>query len=156
MKAKEIIEKLGLERHPEGGWFGETYRSDEFLGDRNRNVSTAIYYLLEGEDKSKLHRLKSDEIWHFYAGDSLVIEGINPDGSHFTKILGSNLDKGEQLQIVVRRDTWFGAYLENGKSFVLLGCTVAPGFNFDDFELGDREILIEKYPQHKELIEKLT
>jgi predicted cupin superfamily sugar epimerase len=156
MTVKEIIEKLGLTRHPEGGYFAETYRSEDFLDEKSRNVSTAIYYLLEGKDKSKLHRLKSDEIWHFYAGSSLVIEGFDEEGNTFRYLLGSDILRGEKCQVIIKKGTWFGACLDDSKSYALVGCTVAPGFDFDDFEMGDREILLKNYPQHKEIIEKLT
>jgi uncharacterized protein len=158
------IEKLGLEAHPEGGYYRQTYKSDlvlareklpaEFTGARA--VSTAIYFLLEGEEFSAFHRLRSDEVWHFYVGATLVVHVIDEGGRYSESLLGSHPDAGEMLQAVVKAGCWFGSRVRDGKSFALVGCTVAPGFEFEDFEMGKREELVRSYPQHRKVIERLT
>ena len=161
--AQAFIEQLGLARHPEGGWFRETYRASEnvtaealparFGGERS--LSTAIYFLLEEGDISALHRIKSDEVWHFYAGSALRVHCIFPDGSYQEFKLGPNLAAGEQFQAVVPAGCWFGAELADG-GFALVGCTVAPGFDFADFEMGEAKQLCERYPQHAAITRRLT
>ncbi len=162
--AEYWIEKLGLEPHPEGGYFRQTYKADMvvakealpagFVGDRA--VSTAIYFLLEGENFSAFHRLRSDEVWHYYAGDPLVVHVIEPEGEYSRILLGCDLEAGQVLQAVVRAGCWFASHVVDWKSFAVVGCTVAPGFEFEDFEMGKRRELGASYPQHGELIEKLT
>lgn len=162
--ASSLIEQLHLTRHPEGGWFRESYRSagsfpasalpDRFGGQRT--FSTAIYFLLEKGDFSALHRLKSDEIWHFYDGAPLAVQVIAPDGAHYTLLLGRNLEAGEQLQAVVPAGCWFGAELTGSGGYVLAGCTVAPGFDFNDFEMAGRSELTTLFPQHEALIRRMT
>ena len=143
------IEKLGLTRHPEGGWFKEIYRSEEwmfpdpvyFKQNASRNVCTSIYYLLEGNDFSAFHRIKSDEIWHYYTGTS-AIEIIWIDhGQLRSFVLGVN--EKDAFHAVVPKQTWFAARLQNKNGFALVGCTVAPGFHFDDFEMADQKLLAE-------------
>ncbi len=158
------IEKLQLEAHPEGGYFRQTYRADviiektalpaSYSGDRA--VSTAIYFLLEGKNFSAFHRLRSDEMWHFYAGDPLVVHVIGPEGKYSTILLGSDPEAGQVFQAVVKAGCWFASHVADWKGWALVGCTVAPGFDFEDFELGKREELVAKYPQHGEVIERLT
>ena len=160
--AKYWIDKLNLVSHPEGGYFKEVYRSDEslkaaslpsrFLGDRS--FSTAIYFLLEKGQKSAFHRIKSDELWHFYDGDPVIIYIIDKKGNLSTLKLGLNLDTAYSPQIVIPANCWFAAETEG--NFTLSGCTVSPGFNFDDFELASRNKLSEEFPQHKVLINKFT
>src|ERR1700730_18636811 len=162
--AEHWIEKLGLIPHPEGGYYREIYRSAlsiahnalpaQFNGDRS--VSTAIYFLLDGENFSAFHRIRSDEMWHCYAEGPLLIDVIEEDGHHSEIQLGSNPEAGEVLQAVVKAGCWFASRVEDRKSFALVGCTVAPGFDFQDFELGKRAELTQSYPQHRELIEQLT
>jgi uncharacterized protein len=175
--AKYWIEKLQLVAHPEGGYFRQTYISEvkiahEALPARfggARAASTAIYFLLQGADFSAFHRLRSDELWHFYAGASLVVHVIGPDGNYSSLLLGSDADRGEVFQAVVKAGWWFASEIvgnshpraENaGKVaqplWALVGCTVAPGFDFEDFEIGSREELVRKFPQHRGLIERLT
>jgi uncharacterized protein len=163
-EARAWVERLGLRRHPEGGYYRETYRSEEgisgnhlparFGGDRA--FSTAIYFLLEGEDFSALHTIKQDEVWHFYEGSSLTIHVIEADGTHAAIRLGRNLGAGEEPQAVVRAGRLFGAVVNDPASFALVGCTVAPGFDFADFEMPTRDSLLARYPQHRDLIERLT
>lgn len=157
--AQDWIKELNLLPHPEGGYYKEVYRSEEEIvaellpGDRSgiRSVSTAIYFLLEGKDFSAFHRIKSDEIWHFYAGSSLMIYAIDEEGLLTEYPLSSEIP----IQIIPKNN-WFSAELKNKESFALVGCTVAPGFDFDDFEMGDRGQLQEEFPKHSELIQQLT
>jgi len=161
--AQELITHLELKRHPEGGWFRETYRSEEAvpvqsLPERfngSRVFSTAIYFLLEEGDISALHRIRSDEMWHYYAGSSLLIHTIFPDGRYQALHLGTDLKAGERYQAVVPAGCWFGAEL-TGKQFALAGCTVSPGFDFADFEMAERRRLSDVYPEHAELITRMT
>ena len=162
--AQYWVEILNLIAHPEGGYYRETYRSElsiavealppQFTGPRL--VSTAIYFLLEGENFSAFHRLRSDELWHFYAGSPITVHVIEPDGGHSEIQLGGDLDAGEVLQAAVKAGRWFASRVRHPKTFALAGCTVAPGFDFADFELGKRAELVRLYPQHRNLIESLT
>jgi predicted cupin superfamily sugar epimerase len=162
-EAQRWIETLGLQPHPEGGYYRETYRStQELMGCclrehlAPRAVATAIYFLLPGDQFSALHRLRSDEMWHFYAGSSLTLHIIDPKGGLTQVKLGTRVEHGETFQAVVKAGCWFGATVDDPDGYTLVGCTVAPGFEFDDFELGERQKLIERYPQHRDLIERLT
>ncbi len=162
--ARYWIEKLQLEAHPEGGYFRQTYRSDVVIAREalpsgfkgGRSASTAIYFLLEGKNFSALHRLRSDEVWHFYVGAPLVVDMIAPSGAHSSIVLGSDLEAGQVPQTVVPAGCWFASHMADWKSFAVVGCTVAPGFDFADFEMGKREELVARYSQHREVIESLT
>lgn len=162
--AKYWIEKLKMDPHPEGGYFKEVYRADEqykgeYLPERfggDRSHGTSIYFLLVGEQVSKFHRIKSDEIWHFYEGSPVKIYSITPNGNLNEVVVGRDPDKGESLQAVINKGDWFGAEVLDKNSYSLCGCTVAPGFHFEDFELADRDSLIKEFPQHSRLIETLT
>ena len=162
--ARYWIEKLRLNPHPEGGYYRETYRSDvvfprQVLPSRfggARAASTAIYFLIDGENFSALHRLSSDELWHFHAGAPLLVHAINPDGAYWSVRLGNDPDSGEVPQAVVPAGNWFASHVADWKSWALVGCTVSPGFDFADFEIASRANLIELYPQHRELILRLT
>jgi len=162
-KANFYIEKLNLIPHPEGGYFREVYRSDELLKNGlpnrykgSRAFSTSIYFLLKGNQKSLLHKLKSDEVWHFYDGSSVKLYTIDSEGKVLQRLLGKNIDAGESMQLVIKKGYWFCADLSDENSFSLFGCTVAPGFDFSDFELGKRKELMQLYPQHEELIKRFT
>ncbi|HXU87649.1 MAG TPA: cupin domain-containing protein [Methylomirabilota bacterium] len=156
------IARLGLVPHPEGGWYRETYRSAESSADLParfggpRTLSTAIYFLLAGDVVSRLHRIKSDEVWHFYAGDPLLLSVIAPDGALTVHRLGRADDRNALPQAVVPAGAWYGAQLAPGGAWALTGGTVAPGFEFGDFELGERRTLLAQFPQHRALIEALT
>lgn len=158
------INKLQLQEHPEGGYFRETYRSDEILDadqlpdryDTAHSFSTAIYYLLKGNQFSAFHRLKSDEVWHFYAGSSLTIHIISEAGEYAQIKLGDDFNAEEIFQAVIPAGSWFGATVDDKSSFTLVGCTIAPSFDFSDFELGNREKLLKQFPQHRAIIERLT
>ena len=158
------IEKLDLQRHPEGGYFKETYRSNEvilepalperFKGDRV--FSTCIYFLLAPHEYSAFHAIQQDEIWHFYAGSSLTIHIIDQQGEYSALKLGKNIENGESFQAVVPAGSWFAAAVNNTAEYALVGCTVAPGFDFVDFEMADRRNLAGLYPAHRKIIEKYT
>ena len=158
------IDALQLNRHIEGGYFKENYRSSLSIAQENlpdifggnRSASTAIYFLLEKNQFSALHRIASDELWHFYAGSCLTIYEIAKDGLLKAHRLGNNPEKEESLQVVIPAGNWFGARLENGGDYALTGCTVAPGFDFADFELAERSMLTAQYPQHADIIRALT
>jgi predicted cupin superfamily sugar epimerase len=161
--ARQWIERLNLEPHPEGGWYRQTYRAPlvlphaalpGFTGDRA--ASTAIYFLLEGDQFSAFHRLRSDEVWHFYAGSGLVVHVIEPGGQYSELLLGSDATASEAFQAVVPAGCWFGSSLRQPDTFALVGCTVAPGFDFADFEMAKRDALTAQYPQHRNIIERLT
>jgi hypothetical protein len=162
--AQYWIEKLRLEPHPEGGYFRQSYRSDVLIAREalptgfagSRAASTAIYFLLEGKNFSAFHRLQSDEIWHFYIGEPLEVHVIAAAGEYSRIVLGQNSEAGQVLQAVVPSGCWFASHVADWKSFALVGCTVAPGFDFDDFEMGKRAELLNSYPQHAKLIQSLT
>jgi uncharacterized protein len=164
--AQYWIDQLKLEPHPEGGFFRETYRAPLVIGESAlpptfrgpRCACTSIYFLLAGEDFSALHRLPADEVWHFYAGAGLLVHSIDLTGNHNVNKLGQNPEAGEHFQLVVPAGYWFGSCLEpsNQNQYALVGCTVAPGFDFADFEMGERAGLTAQYPQHRALIDKLT
>jgi predicted cupin superfamily sugar epimerase len=156
------IETLELVGHPEGGWFRETYRSTETIPapalperfDGARCFGTAILFLLQQGDISALHRIHSDEIWHFHEGAPLTVHVITPEGERREILLGRDPSRGESFQAVVPAGCWFGA--ETLGDFSLVGCSVAPGFDFADFRMADRMELTGRYPQHAALIRRLT
>lgn len=156
------VERLGLQPHPEGGLYAETYRSsgrhagahENFPGERS--FATAIYFLVPAGVFSALHRIRSDELWHYYCGAPLEIAVIDRDGDLETKTLGLNLERGEAPQHVVSAGAWFGASVAADGGYTLVGCTVAPGFDFRDFELARRGELTALYPHHAPLIERYT
>jgi predicted cupin superfamily sugar epimerase len=149
-----LINKFNLLPHPEGGWFKETYRSGETINtdNGNRNLSTAIFFLLEQGNFSAFHRIKSDECWHFYAGDPLSIFIIHQNGTLETIYLGNDILNGQVYQHVVPANTWFASIPSNNSNYCFVGCTVSPGFDFNDFELAFKKDLSQSFPQHKELI----
>lgn len=162
--AKIIAEKLCLQPHPEGGYFKEVYRAEDkvemaalpkrFSGDRN--VCTSIYFMLAGNDKSHFHKIKSDEIWHFYSGTTLILHQIDSEGNYSNIKVGSNILDGETNQAIIKHGVWFAAEVEDKNSYALVGCTVSPGFDFADFELAKQKDLCEKFPQHSDLIKRFT
>ena len=154
--ARRLIKLLRLKPHPEGGFYRETYRAaGRFPGKSfpgGRNYSTAILFLLPRGEVSRLHRIKSDEVFHLYAGGPLFVEELDPASGRTRRI---KLDSGK-VQHVVKAGTWFGASLAPSADFALAGCTVAPGFDFADFELGGKAALLRKYPAARKLIERLA
>jgi predicted cupin superfamily sugar epimerase len=161
MTADEVKKLLKLEPHPrEGGWFRRTYESAETVAipryTSPRRTGTAIFYLLEPGTFSEMHRLRSDEIFHFYAGDPVEMLQLHPDGGGETVHIGNDLLAGQRPQVVVERDIWQGSRLVAGGAWALLGCTVSPGFEYDDYESGDRDSLCAAWPAHASLIASLT
>ena len=162
LTVEQIVSELQLREHPEGGYYTEIYRSDGFIdsGDDEypdgRNYSTSIYYLLDGGKHSHFHRIKSDEIWHHYIGSSLTIHILTKNGQYRTLHLGKEMDSGQKPQHIVPANTWFGVTVDEPTAYALCGCTVSPGFDFDDFELGKRNHLIQRYPEHEKIIKTLT
>jgi predicted cupin superfamily sugar epimerase len=158
--AKYWIKKLKLGQHPEGGYFTSTYRSDKIIDlseyEGRRSTCTAIYYLLTGNQFSSFHIMKSDEIWHFYSGSSLTLYIIDSKGVLSKVVLGPNFNEGERFQVVVKSDCWFAVSINKKNSYSLVGCTVAPGFDYKDWKIGNRKRLTEMYPEHKKIISKFT
>jgi len=162
--ARTWIEHLNLTPHPEGGYFREVYRSDGvipesalpdgFSGDRS--FATSIYFLLQGSDFSAFHRIKQDELWHFHDGVPLTVHVISANGNYSELKLGLDPENGYLPQGVVKAGDWFAASLDEPTGFSLVGCTVAPGFDFSDFEMPTKELLTSLFPQHAELVKSLT
>lgn len=153
---------LNLKPHIEGGFYNESFSSkNEVMVNFHEDKSekrlrwTSIYFLLEKNEVSNFHRLKSDEMWYFHAGNSLNIYIITPEGEMIIKRLGLDIEKGDQPQVLVPKEYIFGSAMNND-GFSLVGCMVSPGFDFHDFEIFKRNELIEKYPQHQDIIKKLT
>lgn len=147
----------------EGGYYVETYRASEKIAQAalptrytgQRNLGTAMLYLLTPDTFSALHRLTSDEIFHFYLGDPVTMLQLHPDGSGEVITLGQDITNGQRIQVIVPAGTWQGCLVNQGGRFALMGTTVAPGFESNDFELGRREELLEQYPDQCNLILKL-
>ncbi len=164
LTAEGLVRALDLRPHPEGGFYRETYRAGECLVAEAlpprfagaRAMSTCIYFLLPGDQVSRLHRINSDEVWHFYAGSALTLSVIAPDGALAQVRLGARVEAGERFQAVVPAGCWYGAAVADPGGWALVGGTVAPGFDFTDFELAERAALVAAYPQHRALIERLT
>ncbi|SKC17083.1 cupin domain-containing protein [Dyadobacter psychrophilus] len=159
------IEKYALSPHPEGGYYAETYRANENVPQQalparfsgTRSFSTGIYFLLETYNFSAFHRIKSDEMWHFYAGEALEIFVINEERRELQMIrLGNDPEKGETFQAVVPAESWFASRPAKGSTYALVGCTVAPGFDFADFEMAEREALQTQFPEFEQIIQELT
>ncbi|MGC6431053.1 MAG: cupin domain-containing protein [Jejuia sp.] len=161
---KTIIDKLELQPHPEGGYFKETYRSNgvihqehlgsEFIGDRN--FCTGIYFLLTSDTFSAFHKINQDEMWHFYKGAPLLLHMITPKGDYSRVKIGNNFENNELPQFTVPAKVWFAAEVTEKNSYTLTGCTVAPGFDFRDFEMPEQKDLIAKFPEHSGIIQRLT
>lgn len=154
LSAEYIIDYFGMKPLPEeGGFYVETYRAEEKIAAQHlppryagpRNFSTAILYLLTYDTYSRLHKVKSDEIFHFYLGDPIQMIQLHPDGTHKIIHLGIDITKGQHPQVIVPKGTWQGARLKKNGKFALLGCTVAPGFEFADYQPADREKLLALY-----------
>lgn len=160
---QQLIQQYALEPHPEGGWYRETYRSQEIipataLPERyggSRSFATTIFFLLEKGNFSAFHRIKSDECWHFYAGDPLLVYIIENDGSMTMIELGADTEKGQLFQYVVLADRWFASRPAADSQYCFTGCTVSPGFEFADFELADADSLSQQYPEHETIIRSL-
>ena len=155
-----LVRRFDLQPHPEGGFFRETYRSEAHVlragSQEPRSASTAIYYLLANGAHSAWHRIRSDEVWHFYAGEPLLVHVLIEDGTLTSHRLGNALTHaGTTFQAVVPAGCWFAAQCEDPASYALVGCTVAPGFEFSEFELASVEALVEVWPAHRDIIERL-
>jgi len=153
------IENLNLQAHPEGGYFKETYRSEDTVLNKygkNRSASTGIYFLITSANFSAFHKIESDEMWHFHGGSPLFVYVIMPDGELNILQIGNDLEKGQTPQAIVPAGCWFASRVEVPNSYSFVGCTVAPGFDFQDFVLANRDELTAEYPKHKEIIQELT
>lgn len=163
-KIETIVRTFNMLPHPEGGFYKETYRSKELISKEaltgsfsgDRNYSTAIYFLITEGNFSAFHRIKQDEIWHFYHGDALEVHVIYPDGNYHCHKVSNKITSDDVPQLVVPAGSWFASTVEKGGKYAFVGCTVAPGFDFADFELAERETLLKTYPQYKKVIEQLT
>ena len=161
---KRLVETLELVPHPEGGFFRETYRSSgtilkDLLGEQykgDRNFCTCIYFLLTSDSFSAFHKIRQDEIWHFYQGAPIELHQIAPSGHYSKSVVGNNITAGHMPQLVVPGGNWFAAGIPEPYSYALVGCTVAPGFDFQDFILADRNTLIAQFPEHSEIIKSYT
>jgi uncharacterized protein len=166
MTAGDVKKLLGLQPHPrEGGWYVRTYEAAEMVAAEAfedgryasaRRTGTAIYYLLEPDTFSEMHRLRSDEVFHFYMGDPVEMLQLSLDMKGKTVVIGNDLAKGERPQVVVKREVWQGSRLVEGGKWALLGCTVSPGFEFEDYEDASYEELAELWPDWSKMIRALT
>ena len=163
LDSQRWIDHLKLTKHIEGGYFTEAYQSDLILSTGQlpgqftsaRHCCTHIYFLLEEDQFSAFHRIKSDELWHFYAGDALIVYEIDASGILTEHVLGQD-PAAHRLFTCIKAGSWFGARLEGNGKYALVGCTVAPGFDYDDFEMGNRDFLVKQFPLHAVLINSLT
>lgn len=163
LTVQHLVQQFNMLPHPEGGYYKETYRSAEIINkdalptrfDGNRYFSTAIYFLLEQGNFSAFHKIKSDECWHFYAGQSLLVYVLQSDGSLDIIRVGNNIAAGETFQYVVPANCWFASEPAPESEFSFVGCTVAPGFDFADFELAKANELIKMFPQHQAIVQRL-
>lgn len=164
LDAEAWIRALALDPHPEGGHFRESWRAEEQVvpGARSaqpgapRAAGTAIHYLLRAGEHSRLHRLRADEVWHLYVGGPLVLHVFERDNAYHPRVLGLDVAAQQAPQHVVPKGCWFGAELADGVPFALVGCTVAPGFEFADLEFADRQRLLAQHPDHAALVTRLT
>ena len=161
---KLCIKKLNLHPHPEGGYFRETFRSKEIIKKENlpgrysgdRSLFTSILFMIDGKNFSSFHRLKTDELWYYNFGNSLLVTTIDEYGNLSEIILGGSFDDEEKLQHLVPAGSWMSASVEDKFGFSVVSCSMSPGFDYDDFELADRKKLIELFPNHRVIIEKYT
>ncbi|MEP0004620.1 MAG: cupin domain-containing protein [Balneola sp.] len=163
-RIKQLIDLLNLQKHPEGGYFKETYRSEgvipsevlnnEINGDRN--YCTGIYFLLTSDNFSAFHRIKQDEMWHFYEGSPLLVHMIDKEGNYSSQKIGLDFEDGQVPQFVVPKGVWFASEVMKPNSYSFVGCTVSPGFDFADFELADSNMLIAQFPKNSKIINRLS
>jgi|SRR5688572_5514581 len=162
MEFEKYVKVLDLKSHPEGGWFREVYRSksvhhlQDDIFPTGRNYCTSIYFLITSGNFSAFHRIRSDETWHFYAGDPLEVIEITNAGHLKITVIGKEILNGQSFQYTVEAGSWFASRVSGKGLFSLVGCTVAPGFDFNDFELASREKLISDFPHHSSMITELT
>ena len=156
---EKFISHYQMESHPEGGWYKETYRSEISTNITDlgaRSLMTSIYFLLESHQVSNFHVIKSDEMWFYHSGSSLTVHCIYPNGEYEKLLIGPDVENGQTFQALVPKGTIFGSTVDAEKTFSMVGCTVAPGFDFQDFKLFKRNELLDLYPQHSDIINKLT
>lgn len=161
---QQLIDTLGLLPHPEGGFYKEVYRSQGVIPQQalpkayqgNRNYATGIYFMLTSDTFSAFHKIHQDEAWHFYLGDPLRIHMISPEGDYEAVVVGNQIQDGQQLQFVVPGGYWFAAEVVHPGTYSLVGCTVAPGFDFQDFTMPSQSEMMALFPQHETIIKKLT
>jgi len=161
-EVRKIIDRLELKKHPEGGFYKEVYRSigeSKVDIDRGnivtRNFATSIYFLITSDEFSAFHKIKQDEIWHFYQGNPLTIHMLSKELGYQSKVVGHLQDTSEP-QFIVPANTWFATEVNIVNSYALVGCGVAPGFSFDDFELAKKDELEKEYPEYKDIIALFT
>ena len=152
---QQIIDHLGLIPHPEGGYYKETYRSHGTTDNGDRNLMTAIYFLLTSADVSHFHKIVGDEHWFHHSGSPLIVHTLDEQG-HTEHLLGSDLSKGQHPQLLVPSGTIFGSAILDQHSYALVSCTVAPGFDFRDFKLFSKEELLPLFPEYEAIISRLT
>ena len=155
-RVAELIETLGLLPHPEGGWYKETYRSEEKIQNKSRNLCTAIYFLITHENISKFHQIKSDELWFFHEGSGLTVHVLDEPNTYVQLQLGLDAAKGQSPQALVEKGKIFGSTVDQADGYALVSCVVAPGFDFEDFTLFEETELINKFPAYTEIISRLT
>ncbi|MBO6620841.1 MAG: cupin domain-containing protein [Balneola sp.] len=163
-RIEQLIELLNLQKHPEGGYFKETYRSEGVIPsevlkdgiDGDRNYCTGIYFLLTSDNFSAFHRIKQDEMCHYYEGSPLTVHMIDKEGNYSFQKVGLHLESDEVPQFVVPKGVWFASEVQEPDSYSLVGCTVSPGFDFKDFELAEKDSLISEFPKHSEIIGRLS
>lgn len=163
-RIRQLINTLNLKEHPEGGFYKETYRSEglipeselspEFSGDRN--YCTGIYFLLTSDNFSAFHRINQDEMWHYYEGSPLIVHMIDPQGSYSFQKIGLDIENQQVPQFVVPKGVWFASEVLESDAYSFVGCTVSPGFDFGDFELADKKLLSDEFPEYSQIIDRLT
>jgi predicted cupin superfamily sugar epimerase len=156
---KKLIEHYQMESHPEGGWYKETYRSSQSTQIKDvgeRSLMTSIYFLLESHQTSNFHVIKSDEMWYYHSGSALTVHCIYPNGVYKKLHIGPDFEKGQTFQALVPKGTIFGSTVDTPNTHSMVGCTVSPGFDFNDFKLFEQQELLALYPAHKKVIDRLT
>ncbi|MEQ9090895.1 MAG: cupin domain-containing protein [Balneola sp.] len=163
-RIQDLINNFKLQKHPEGGYFKETYRSDGVIPSEvlskaingDRNYCTGIYFLLTSDNFSAFHRIKQDEMWHFYEGAPLLVHMIDKEGNYSLQKIGLDFEDEQVPQFVVPKGVWFASEVMKSDSYSFVGCTVAPGFDFADFELAEKDSLISEFPKYSKIIARLT
>lgn len=163
-RIQDLINNFNLQKHPEGGYFKETYRSEGVIPSEvlsndingDRNYCTGIYFLLTSDNFSTFHRIKQDEMWHFYEGSPLVVHLIDKEGNYSFQKIGLDFEDGQVPQFVVPKGVWFASEVQEPDSYSLVGCTVSPGFDFKDFELAEKDSLLSEFPNHFAIIDRLS
>lgn len=153
MTSDEYVRLLNMKPHPEGGYFVETFLSEDFI--KKTPLYSSIIFLLHTGEVSHFHRLKEDELWYYHDGESIEIVEITDDGKLITTSLGKNIQNGEKLQHLVKKGSIFGSIMKK-PGFSIVGCMVSPAFSYEHFELFSRKELLLKYPQYQEIIKELT